>query len=39
MTLNDSIAAREVRRDAYMAEKARRDDENLLLDDIIQLFI
>jgi len=35
MTLNDALAAREVRRDAYMAEKARRDEENLVLDDII----
>lgn len=39
MTLNDALAAREVRRDNYMAEKARRDEENLLLDEIIQLFI
>jgi len=39
MTLNDSIAAREVIRAAYMAEKARRDEENIVLDDIIQMFI
>merc|ERR1711939_427641 len=39
MTLNDALAAREVRRAAYMAEKARRDEENLILADIIQLFI
>jgi len=39
MTLNDAIAAREVRRDAYMAEKARRDEENIVLDDIVQMFI
>ena len=34
-TLNDALAAREVVRAAYMAEKARRDEENLILDDII----
>merc|ERR1712080_712284 len=37
--LNDAIAAREAIRAAYEAEKARRDEENLILDDIIQLFI
>merc|ERR1711939_345135 len=39
MTLNDALKAREVRRDAYMAEKARRDEENIVLDDIVQMFI
>merc|ERR1711939_164092 len=38
-TLNDALAAREVRRDAYMAEKARRDEENIVLDEIIAMFI
>jgi hypothetical protein len=39
MTLNDALAAREVVREAYMAEKARRDEENIILDDIVQMFI
>merc|ERR1711907_239659 len=38
-TLNDALAARVVVREAYMAEKARRDEENLVLDDIIEMFI
>merc|ERR1712224_318314 len=37
-TLNDAIAAREVIRKAYMAEKARRDEENIVLDDIVVMF-
>jgi len=39
MTLNDAIAKREDIRNAFMDEKHRRDDENLTLDSIIQLFI
>merc|ERR1712176_1658358 len=39
IVLNDSIDKREVIRQAYLAEKARRDEENLVLDDIIALFI
>jgi hypothetical protein len=39
IVLNDSLAKREEIRQAYLAEKARRDEENLILDEIIQLFI
>ena len=39
MTLNDSLAKREVIRGNYMAEKARRDEENIVLDGIIKQFI
>jgi hypothetical protein len=37
-TLNDALAAREVRRKHYMEEKARRLEENLTLDGIIRIF-
>lgn len=35
VALNDAIAAREVVRQRYLDEKARRDEENLVLDGII----
>jgi len=37
--LNDSLAKRVKIRQAYMDEKARRDEENIILDGIIQMFI
>jgi len=38
-TLNDALAAREEKRSWYAQEKARRDEENLILDDVIRIFI
>jgi len=38
-TYNDALAARLKRRAQYMSEKARRLEENLVLDGIIKIFI
>jgi hypothetical protein len=38
-TLNDGIADREAKRAWYAQEKARRDEENAVLDDVIRIFI
>lgn len=39
MTLNDALAKREVIRAHYMEERSRREEENIVLDGIIQLFV
>jgi hypothetical protein len=38
-TYHAAVEARERVRKAYMAEKARRDEENTLLDEVIKMFI
>jgi hypothetical protein len=38
-TLNDGIADREAKRAWYAQEKARRDEENGVLDEVIRIFI
>lgn len=38
-TYNNAVADMEGRRAAYMAEKARREEENAVLDDVIKMFI
>ena len=38
-TLNDGIADLEAKREFWADEKARRDEENKILDEIIQMFI
>lgn len=38
-TLNDAIADREAKRAWYAQEKARRDEENSVLDEVIRIFI
>jgi hypothetical protein len=38
-TYNNAVADMEARRAIYMAERARRDEENAVLDDVIKMFI
>jgi DNA invertase Pin-like site-specific DNA recombinase len=38
-TLNDALADREAKRAWYAQEKARRDEENAVLDEVIRIFI
>jgi hypothetical protein len=38
-TYNNAVADLETKRGFYMAEKARRDEENAVLDDVIKMFI
>jgi len=38
-TLNDGIADREAKREWYAQEHARRDEENQVLDEVIQIFL
>jgi len=37
--LNDALHAREEKRAWYAQEKVRRDEENLVLDEVISIFI